>query len=91
MTLELGDDLDLAATAPRPADIVFIDSSHEYAHTCAEIVAYEPLVRPGGVMVFHDTGFDDVARAVADWPAARKPDRVDHTAASNGLAVAWLP
>lgn len=51
-----GDDL-----APRvleqlePADIVFIDTSHFYDHTVAELDAYLALVKPGGRIVLHDT------------------------------------
>jgi len=36
-------------------DIVFVDTSHEREQTKKEIAAFEPLLRPGGVMVFHDT------------------------------------
>ena len=52
-----GDDLDpvIVARLPRPADIVFIDTSHLYDQTVAEIELYQHLVRPGGLMVFHDT------------------------------------
>ena len=45
----------VVAQLPRPADIVFIDTSHLYDQTVAEIELYQHLVRPGGLMVFHDT------------------------------------
>jgi len=38
-----------------PAEIVFIDTSHTYDHTAAELEAYIALVKPGGVIVLHDT------------------------------------
>lgn len=38
-----------------PAEIVFIDTSHFYEHTKAELAAYLPLVKPGGRIVLHDT------------------------------------
>ena len=51
-----GDDLDPAVYAQlEPADIVFIDTSHHYRHTCQELALYKWLVRPGGVIVLHDT------------------------------------
>lgn len=51
-----GDDLDPAVLAQLdPADIVFIDTSHLYDHTLAELNVYRWLVRPGGVIVLHDT------------------------------------
>jgi cephalosporin hydroxylase len=52
-----GDDLDPATIAQLPAvaDIVFIDTSHFYEQTAAELAAYAPLVRSGGLIVCHDT------------------------------------
>lgn len=37
------------------ADIVFIDTSHDFFHTRAELNVYRWLVKPGGLMVLHDT------------------------------------
>lgn len=37
------------------ADIVFIDTSHLYEHTLRELNLYRWLVRPGGLLVLHDT------------------------------------
>ena len=51
-----GDDLDPDIIAGlEPADIVFIDTSHLYEHTVQELNIYRWLVRPGGVLVLHDT------------------------------------
>lgn len=51
-----GDDLDPKVIAQlAPADIVFIDTSHHYEHTVAELATYLPLVKPGGRIVCHDT------------------------------------
>lgn len=51
-----GDDMDpgIIGRLDR-AEIVFIDTSHLYDHTCAELEAYLPLVKPGGRIVCHDT------------------------------------
>jgi predicted O-methyltransferase YrrM len=38
-----------------PLDIVFIDTSHEYAHTLAEIQQFVPLLAPEGIIMFHDS------------------------------------
>lgn len=57
-TFHQGDDLDpdvLALVADGTADIVFIDTSHHYEQTQRELVAWSPKVRPGGVIVLHDT------------------------------------
>lgn len=37
------------------ADIVFIDTSHHWAQTRAELNVYRWLVKPGGLLVCHDT------------------------------------
>jgi predicted O-methyltransferase YrrM len=51
-----GDDLDPAVYAQlEPADIVFVDTSHLYDQTVHELNLYRWLVKPGGVMVLHDT------------------------------------
>ncbi len=58
-----GDDMDAAVQPLLPAqcDILFVDTSHEYEHTLAELRAYMPRVAPGGVALFHDTN-------IIGWP-----------------------
>lgn len=54
-----GDDLDPRIVSTlAPAEIVFIDTSHLYEHTAMELRVYRNLVKPGGVMVLHDTMLD---------------------------------
>ncbi len=62
-TFTCGDDLDPAVQARLPAkvDVLFVDTSHEYAATVAECRAYVPRVAPDGVALFHDTN-------LAGWP-----------------------
>ena len=51
-----GSDLDPAVFADlEQADIVFIDTSHHYEQTLRELNLYRHLVRPGGLIVCHDT------------------------------------
>lgn len=40
---------------PAVLDVLFIDTSHLYAHTLAELRRYVPRVRPGGRVLCHDT------------------------------------
>jgi len=56
-TFLLGDDLDpdVFGQLPDLADIVFIDTSHWYEQTLAELNLYRAKVRPGGRIVLHDT------------------------------------
>ncbi len=78
-----GDDMDPAVQARLPAkcDVLFVDTSHEYEHTLADLRAYMPRVVPGGVALFHDTnlagwggnppvaGVPEVAQALDAWCA----------------------
>ena len=51
-----GDDLDPEVVGRlEPADIVFLDTSHLYEHTIRELNTYRWLVKPGGLIVCHDT------------------------------------
>ena len=43
-------------------DFLFIDTSHTYGHTRAEIEAWAPYLAPGGTMVFHDTNMKVIFR-----------------------------
>lgn len=65
---------------PDRVDVLFIDTSHYYEHTMAELKMYVPKVRPGGVVLLHDTvpyptdlgvGWPDVSAALnasgLDW------------------------
>lgn len=46
-------------------DLVFIDADHSYEAVKADIAAWEPKVRPGGILCGHDYGvFPGVTRAV---------------------------
>ncbi len=47
-------DPDLVASLDM-ADVVFIDTSHTWAQTLGELNVYRWLVKPGGVIVLHDT------------------------------------
>lgn len=36
-------------------DVVFIDTSHHYAHTLTELRRFVPIVKPGGTVLLHDS------------------------------------
>ncbi len=40
--------------APR-ADVIYIDTSHLYAHTCRELAVWHEHLAPAGALIFHDT------------------------------------
>lgn len=51
-----GDDMDPAISSSlEPCDILFLDTSHHFGHTLRELHTYRWLVKPGGLIVCHDT------------------------------------
>jgi predicted O-methyltransferase YrrM len=96
-TLTVGDDLELAPQAPDKVDVLFIDTSHTYSQTYAELAAYARNVKPGGVILLHDTELEHpqaspptdppfpVAQAIKDWNDGRYP--IEWVTGCYGLAV----
>ena len=56
-TFIIGDSVSDAVLAQMPAeiDVLFADTSHTFEQTMAELEAYVPRVRPGGLVLQHDT------------------------------------
>jgi predicted O-methyltransferase YrrM len=57
-------------------DMVYIDGNHEYGHVKADIEAWFPKVKYGGILAGHDycEAFDGVIKAVKEFLC--EPDRV---------------
>jgi cephalosporin hydroxylase len=86
-----GDDLDPDIVAGlEPADIVFIDTSHLYDQTLRELNLYRWLVKPGGVMVLHDT---ELERPIGAPIHPRFPVKraVLEFCKANGFAPLFVP
>jgi predicted O-methyltransferase YrrM len=81
-----GDDLDpgIRANLPAEADIVFIDTSHEYQQTLDELDAYYPRVLPGGMVLMHDTQWLPPARSLAE-PGGPVYEALNDWCGRNGL------
>lgn len=72
-----GDDLAwLENKAPESVDIAFIDTSHYYRHTLAEITAFWKIMSPGGVILCHDTEVELVGTDPhqVHWPVRQALD-----------------
>lgn len=61
-----------------PADMIYVDGSHQYLDVRGDVVRLWPLLKPGGLMVLHDT----------DLPG---PGRVLTKLSHRGLEVVELP
>jgi len=82
-TFILGDSADQAVTdrTPDKADVLFIDSSHAYAQTRLELERYVPRVRPGGMVLLHDTTW-----TFSDRPSAEVADALNDVLPAMGLS-----
>jgi predicted O-methyltransferase YrrM len=97
------DDMSERARAFVPArlDLLFIDTSHAFGHTLDELGAYGSRVRPGGIILCHDTHWDEgdielpgpdgpVARALTEW-CARENLQWEDRPGSYGLGIVRIP
>jgi cephalosporin hydroxylase len=80
-SLTVADDLTAAPGAsqtavPDFADVLFVDTSHAYEQTLAELRRFVPLVSPGGTVLLHDTRLETVEGAGPQppFPVARALD-----------------
>ena len=61
-----GSDLEVDFLLPEACDLLFIDTSHQYRHTFDELNVYGPRVKPGGVILLHDTDLEVAPGSVSD-------------------------
>ena len=94
------DDMSPEACAflPRWADILFIDTSHEFGLTVGELLVHAPRITEGGLILMHDTEYpeingvrpraheSEVGRAL-DWWAPRRGQVWENRTGCYGLGV----
>lgn len=87
-----GDDLspDVRSQLPAQADVVFVDTSHTYAQTIAELEVYSQMVRPGGVMLLHDTELERPEAATDLDPPFPVRTAIEDFCSDNGLAAEFV-
>ena len=88
--LTVGDDLEVADQLPDDVDVLFIDTSHTFEQTKAELELYAPKVRPGGVIVLHDTELKHPDASPASDPAFPVAEAVREFSGASGLNVEWV-
>jgi len=54
-TFTIVDDVQYAVLWHQPIDLLFIDSSHTFDHTLAELNLYSKFVKEDGIILMHDT------------------------------------
>jgi predicted O-methyltransferase YrrM len=89
-TMHVGDDLLLADDLPDDVDVVFIDTSHHYTQTAAELAVYVPKVKPGGVVLLHDVELERPDGASPADPAFPVRVAVDEFCAAKGLTPEYV-
>ena len=71
---------EVAASWSGPIDLLFIDGDHSFEGCRRDIECWVPFVRSGGWILFHDTDFPDVRRAI---------DSCDHLLPRRPRLRAW--
>ena len=66
---------------PAQCDVLFIDTDHQYQHTLDELAMHLPRVRPGGVVLLHDTEWEQTGAT---------PDECRQLDAPGGTVTAAL-
>jgi predicted O-methyltransferase YrrM len=65
----------MAALDGRPADVVFIDANHTAFAVMADYALYSQVVRPGGLILFHDVYWAGDERYLGSATALQQIDR----------------
>lgn len=79
---------DLKLDWDKQIDHLFIDSSHTYEQTISELNKFEPFVRKGGLITFHDIiSFPPVLDAINDFISDRTDLRFYKFFHNNGLGI----
>lgn len=60
-------------------DFVFIDASHDYESVKKDLKAWDPKIRPGGLLCGHDLHFEGVREALAELPETYFETGIDNT------------
>jgi predicted O-methyltransferase YrrM len=68
----------------RPVDFLFLDGDHSYEGVRDDFAMYSPLVRPGGLVAFHDVAGSGEPEVVRFWHELRETGLTEEWVASSG-------
>lgn len=77
-------------------DFIFIDGSHYYPDVKRDFETYSTLVRPGGIIGFHDVVLrdNDTCQVYKFWDEVKKDHKTitiwDGTPAGTGEGILWM-
>lgn len=86
----VGNDLEVADRLPDSVDIVFIDTSHTYVQTKAELKLYSGKVKSGGLIVLHDTELQRPQASPDSDPDFPVAVAIREFVAARGWPVEWV-
>jgi len=82
-------------TNGRPVDFLFIDADHSYGSVKRDFELWSPLVRPGGIVAFHDVKPDYKGGVPVFWAELRErfetEERIATAEFSYGIGVLHVP
>lgn len=91
----LSDDIKFGLEWPKEKlfDLIFIDTAHTYEQTKKEIEVFEPLVRSGGILAFHDSSShaEGVLKPIYEMMAMHPSYELELHKNNNGLAIIRKP
>jgi cephalosporin hydroxylase len=77
-------------------DMLFIDGDHTYPGALQDWEMYSPLVRPGGLIIFHDIAYgrlkdpDSEIKAGKVFDEVRGDLRVQEIFVEHGIGILWV-
>jgi predicted O-methyltransferase YrrM len=78
----------------RQLDFLFIDGDHTYDGVTSDFELYAPLVRPGGVVAFHDINYPqcDVPRYWSELSPRYTSRSIIHKTGPDGMGIGviWM-
>lgn len=72
-------------------DFLFIDGDHSYEGVKADWENFSPLVKPGGLIAFHDIVDEGVGPFWLEIEAAHKTERLHEQSGGIGIGVVYVP